>query len=422
MKKKIFHNWSLKLASLILASVIWFLVAKIGDPTDTVTFYNVPVKLTNTELLDKENKVFEVLDKTDSVRVSVKAPRSVTSKLRLSDIIAEADVSKLTDINTIEIAYSVPMVVEEVKGDHDSVRLSVEERATKWIRVQHHTDGEVAESYIVAGATLDQNRIEVTGPKSAVEQISYAGIGVDVTGATSNVSLNVEPEFYNAHGDLLTFNNVTRNVERVHVEVEVLSTKEVPIVLQTMGVPAEGYMATGKIESSIDSIVIAGKQSVLNSISKIEIPEDELNLTGESSDMVNIINLKDYLPENVRFADSSFNGRITVTVFIEELVDKTIQVTADKISITDLPAGYSAEITDVEENHMLTVTGLAENVSAISSSSVNGVIKISDWISEKNIDELKPGTYGIKVNFNLPDRVIMKNNVTVKVTISKVED
>lgn len=422
MKKKIFHNWSLKLASLILASVIWFLVAKIGDPTDTVTFYNVPVKLTNTELLDKENKVFEVLDKTDSVRVSVKAPRSVTSKLRLSDIIAEADVSKLTDINTIEIAYSVPMVVEEVKGDHDSVRLSVEERATKWIRVQHHTDGEVAESYIVAGATLDQNRIEVTGPKSAVEQISYAGIGVDVTGATSNVSLNVEPEFYNAHGDLLTFNNVTRNVERVHVEVEVLSTKEVPIVLQTMGVPAEGYMATGKIESSIDSIVIAGKQSVLNSISKIVIPEDELNLTGESSDMVNIINLKDYLPENVRFADSSFNGRITVTVFIEELVDKTIQVTADKISITDLPAGYSAEITDVEENHMLTVTGLAENVSAISSSSVNGVIKISDWISEKNIDELKPGTYGIKVNFNLPDRVIMKNNVTVKVTISKVED
>lgn len=422
MKKKIFHNWSLKLASLILASVIWFLVAKIGDPTDTVTFYNVPVKLTNTELLDKENKVFEVLDKTDSVRVSVKAPRSVTSKLRLSDIIAEADVSKLTDINTIEIVYSVPMVVEEVKGDHDSVRLSVEERATKWIRVQYHTDGEVAESYIVAGATLDQNRIEVTGPKSAVEQISYAGIGVDVTGATSNVSLNVEPEFYNAHGDLLTFNNVTRNVERVHVEVEVLSTKEVPIVLQTMGVPAEGYMATGKIESSIDSIVIAGKQSVLNSISKIVIPEDELNLTGESSDMVNIINLKDYLPENVRFADSSFNGRITVTVFIEELVDKTIQVTADKISITDLPAGYSAEITDVEENHMLTVTGLAENVSAISSSSVNGVIKISDWISEKNIDELKPGTYGIKVNFNLPDRVIMKNNVTVKVTISKVED
>ena len=262
----------------------------------------------------------------------------------------------------------------------------------------------------------------MTGPKSAVEQISYAGIGVDVTGATSNVSLNVEPEFYNAHGDLLTFNNVTRNVERVHVEVEVLSTKEVPIVLQTMGVPAEGYMATGKIESSIDSIVIAGKQSVLNSISKIVIPEDELNLTGESSDMVNIINLKDYLPENVRFADSSFNGRITVTVFIEELVDKTIQVTADKISITDLPAGYSAEITDVEENHMLTVTGLAENVSAISSSSVNGVIKISDWISEKNIDELKPGTYGIKVNFNLPDRVIMKNNVTVKVTISKVED
>ena len=62
MKKKIFHNWGLKLASLLLAFVIWFLVAKFGDPIVSVTFPNVRVSLTNTELLDNENKVFEILD------------------------------------------------------------------------------------------------------------------------------------------------------------------------------------------------------------------------------------------------------------------------------------------------------------------------------------------------------------------------
>ena len=32
MKKRIFHNWGLKLASLLLASLLWFVAAQIADP------------------------------------------------------------------------------------------------------------------------------------------------------------------------------------------------------------------------------------------------------------------------------------------------------------------------------------------------------------------------------------------------------
>lgn len=422
MKKKIFHNWSLKLASLILAAVIWFLVAKIGDPTDTVTFYNVPVRLTNTELLDEENKVFEVLDKSDTVRVTVKAPKSVTSKLRLSDIVAEADMAKLTDISTIEIAYSVPMVVEAVTGDHDSVRLRVEERATKWIRVQHHTNGEVAEGYIVSGATLDQNRIEVSGPKSVVERISYAGVTVDVSGATSNVSLNVEPVFFDTNGSAVAMNNVSQNVGRVHVDVDVLATKEVPIDLKTMGVPAEGYAATGRIDSSMESILIAGKASAINAVNKIVIPENQLNLTGENGNMVNIVNLKDYLPEGVRFADSSFNGRITVTVYIEELIEKNILIPLSAITISGVPENYQAEFEESQANHILTVYGLNEDVSRITVSSLAANVNISDWMQEKSISELKPGTYEMGMKFTLSDRIMTRNDLSAKVVVYKTEE
>lgn len=74
MRKKIFHNWGLKLASLLLASLIWFLVAEFGDPIVPVSFPNVRVILKNTEQLEKENKVYEVLDHTDTVRVTVWIP------------------------------------------------------------------------------------------------------------------------------------------------------------------------------------------------------------------------------------------------------------------------------------------------------------------------------------------------------------
>ena len=63
MKKLLTRNLGLKLASLLLAFVLWFLVAQIYDPKDTVTFNNIQVRLINTELLDEEGKVYEVLDK-----------------------------------------------------------------------------------------------------------------------------------------------------------------------------------------------------------------------------------------------------------------------------------------------------------------------------------------------------------------------
>ena len=48
MKKRIFRNWGLKLASILLACILWLLVTKLGDPHDRRVFLNIPVTLVNT--------------------------------------------------------------------------------------------------------------------------------------------------------------------------------------------------------------------------------------------------------------------------------------------------------------------------------------------------------------------------------------
>ncbi|MBP5669225.1 MAG: hypothetical protein J6X14_02840, partial [Lachnospiraceae bacterium] len=126
LKKMLLHNWGLKLASVFLAFVIWFIVAQVGDPKDTRAFSNIQVRLVNTNLLTEQNKYFAVIDGTDTVRVSVTAPTSVFQTLRASDIIAEADISKLTDINTIQITYyAINTNADAISfdGDHDVVQL-----------------------------------------------------------------------------------------------------------------------------------------------------------------------------------------------------------------------------------------------------------------------------------------------------------
>lgn len=425
MKKALTRNLGLKLASLVLAFVLWFLVAQIYDPKDTVTFNNIQVRLINTELLDEEGKVYEVLDNSNLVRVTVTGPQSIVkSELRRSDIVAEADMSKLTDINTIAITYYCENVSNdsvEIKGNHDSVRLSVEDKTSKWIKLESNTIGEVASGYMIGNVTLDQTNIEVTGPKSAISQVDHAGVDINVTDSTSSLSANVDIKLYDADGNELTLESVKKNVNSAHMTVEVLATKEVPVEIEYMGVPEDGYMATGEVESSVPTVRIAGTASALVGISAITVPEERMNITGQSDDLVDIINLKEYLPSNVRLANKSFDGKITATVYIEPIDTKDLTIPADNISITGVPDGMEAEVTSTAEEYDITVSGLTRDVSILRDSSVTGVLDLNQWMEDNGLEELTPGNYTIPVTFNLSENITVDTDVSIHIRLKNAD-
>lgn len=425
MKKALTRNLGLKLASLVLAFVLWFLVAQIYDPKDTVTFNNIQVRLINTELLDEEGKVYEVLDNSNLVRVTVTGPQSIVkSELRRSDIVAEADMSKLTDINTIAITYYCENVSNdsvEIKGNHDSVRLNVEDKTSKWIKLESNTIGEVASGYLIGNVTLDQTNIEVTGPKSAISQVDHAGVDINVTDSTSSLSANVDIKLYDADDNELTLESVKKNVNSAHMMVEVLATKEVPVEIEYMGVPEDGYMATGEVESSVPTVRIAGTASALVGISAITVPEDRMNITGQSSDLVDIINLKEYLPSNVRLANKSFDGKITATVYIEPIDTKDLTIPADNISITGVPDGMEAEVTSTAEEYNITVSGLTRDVSILRDSSVTGVLDLNQWMEDNGLEELTPGNYTIPVTFNLSEDITVDTDVNIHIRLKNAD-
>lgn len=421
MKKLLTRNLGLKLASLLLAFVLWFLVAQIYDPKDTVTFNNIQVRLINTELLDEEGKVYEVLDNSNLVRVTVTGPQSIVkSELRRSDIVAEADMSKLTDINTIAITYYCENISNdsvEIKGNHDSVRLNVEDKTSKWIKLESNTIGDVASGYMIGNVTLDQTNIEVTGPKSAISQVDHAGVDINVTDSTTSLSANVDIKLYDADDNELVLESVKKNVDSAYMTVEVLATKEVPVEIEYMGVPEDGYMATGEVESSVPTVRIAGTVSTLVGISAITVPEDRMNITGQSDNLVDIINLKEYLPANVRLADKSFDGKITATVYIEPIVSKDLTVAAENISVTGVPDGMEAEITSTAEEYNITVSGLSRDVSILHDSSVTGILNLTQWMEDNGVEELTPGTYTIPVTFNLAEDITVVPDINIHIRL-----
>lgn len=427
MKKKIFRNWGLKLASILLACILWLLVTKLGDPQDRRVFLNIPVTLVNTELLDSQNKFYEVLDNTDKVRVSIRGPKSVVEDLKQSDIIAEADVSKLTDINTIAIKFSIlntdtSLDSIEIDGSPEVVQLNVEDKVHEWIRVQHRTVGEVAEGFMVGNTSVDQTMIEVTGPVSSVEKIKSAVVEIDVTGASSNLSANVETTFYDQEGNALELPNVTKSVNYIRMSVEVLAVKTVPVELNVMGKPADGYLETGLVTCDPATVTIAGTPAVLAEIKKITIPEEQLDISGAEGNVVNTINIRPYLPDYVRLADSSFDGRIKASVYIEPEMERTLLIPYSSIDVLGLPEELLMEEPENTPTLELRVSGLEAAVSPLDQNAIRGTADIGAWMREQRMEELEPGTYRIPVIFSLPGNVTIESQVYMQITIIGTED
>ena len=423
--KRLLNNLGLKLISVVFAVVIWFLVVMISNPKDSVTFSGIQVNLINTELLEAGDKIYDIKDNTDKVRVTVEAPRNVINQLRSSDIVAEADVSRLTEVNTIAISCRVlneDVEISSVTCSPELMSLNVEEKAKKWVNVRHNTVGEVAEGYMVASVSSEQTRVEVLGPQSVVEKISYVGLEIDVTGATENVSGNVDVRFYNVEGQMLDDSRITKNVDSIHMEVRVLATKEVPFELNYTGTPAEGYLATGEIICDRPTVMIAGSAATLADITKVTIPERELDITDKDEDYEKTIDIRKYLDNNVILADSGFNGRITVRVAIEEEAGRTLVIPEANITLTNLPAGYDAALTEGQGAIRLRISGLGANVSAVDQNAIGGTVDIGKWMQSRNMASVANGAYDIPVDFTITDHVNIEGEVTVKVNIVRIEE
>ena len=392
MRNKLFNNAGLKILSVVLATILWFLVVQIEDPQDSKTLSDIKVKLINTSLLENENKVYRVLDNTDTVSVTVKAPKSVISQLRSSDIVAQADVGKLTDINTVAITYSIENVDSDytIQGNHDSVKLDVEDRKTKWVKLRYSTTGEVAEGYMVASASPDQTQVEVSGPASVVDAVSYAKVDIDVTDATSNLSVSVDISLFDSEDNQIDQQTITKNVDYVHMTVEVLATKEIPVKVNFSGEPAEGYGTTGEVTCSPSSITVAATPSALANIDALEIPAEAIDITDAKETVEASLYARDYLDDNVKLASFESDYKLTVNIGIEEVQELNVSVRPNRVSFENVPSGIDVSAdNDVEVN--LKLKGLTSVISGLNTSSLRGTADIGKYFDDNGLTSTEDG-------------------------------
>lgn len=419
MKSKLMHNLGLKIMAVLISVVLWMLAVDINDPVINKYINNVQVQLTNTGALTGQGKTYRIVDNSDTIRVSVRAPKSAISAIDAQSVMAKADLSEITDDGRvpIELSLSSGLDVEKITSDRQYVQLQVENKKTRQLSIEVAKNGTLPDGYATGRIDMETNTLSISGPESAVNAVNRAVVDISLDNVTANVEIDATIRLLDADGNEITSSEIRKNVDSVKVTVPILETKEVTISASAIGEPADGYEQTGMVTVSPATVKIAGRAAVLDKISEITIPAEELDLTDATAPVTNTIDIREYLPSDISLADADFDGTVTVSADIEQIRRKTISFDADSVQLLNIPDGWLAEAVS-GQNLQLTVRGLQDNLNNVDAGTITPHADLSALIDENGT--VTAGEQEVTVKFLLPASVEQVNAVTVQVHLTQL--
>ena len=235
--------------------------------------------------------------------------------------------------------------------------------------------------------------------------------------AKKDFSDKIEPVAYDKDGNKidstnLTFKNNGSRVTDITVNVTVYNTKTIPIELEVIGEPAEGYVFTDQLESSPDAIVVGGVTKRLAKMTTLKIPVD---ITGASNEYETNISLDEYLPDGIKLVNSDV--KLSVRVMLERVITKSIDLTKADIEMRNLQSGYKAVYIDETDEITIQLQGTQSQLKDFTSKSIGAYIDLSS---------AKEGEYYFQLQFdNISEKFLVQAvqlvHLSVKDGVTKPE-
>lgn len=408
MKKKLTNNLGMRILAVVIAILIWIIVVNVSDPIIESTYPGIPVEIINADTITKQNKTYDILNDTDSISVTLSAKRSISDLLGRDNIKATADLANLDmEKGTVRIKLETNKYndkIESIKAKNDILEVSIENLMRKQFAITSQVNGEPSDGYVIGDTVLDQNVVTVQGPESIVSQIDKAVVEASVAGMSTSISTTSTIRYYDADGNQLDSARLSGNISSVNLKVDVLATKMLGFRFNTTGELDPDYAIAGDITSDIDEVLVAGKSSIVTNTSAIAIPASAIDIEGKRETFSLTIDVTKYLPDTLKLIDEDFDGKITVTVPIEKMQSKEVEVAKSNITIS----GYDEDtqtVALVGTGINVGIKGLAADIQDMKKNAIKGEIDVASYMEDNNLTELKPGVYNFPVQLTLPDGI-----------------
>lgn len=277
------------IVSFLVSLSVWIYVTSVETVQSTKTFRNIQVDVIGEEtLLDSRNMVVTELEPV-SVTVEIRGPRRVVNALESEDLLAQVDVSKLTQAAYTSLNYTIvyPSGTDRrnltvVSRSQDSVNFMVSKLTEKQIPVQGGFEGKIASGYTAETPVFEPSTITLSGPEAYLKNIHHAYVTFGA-GQTVENTYSVETgfELQDSNNEPCSTTEISYDPTTIQATLPILAMKEVPL---TVGI-LEGAGATEantKITVEPKSITLAGDSAILSEINQITL--DTVDLTEFASE------------------------------------------------------------------------------------------------------------------------------------------
>jgi len=411
MKKRLMNNFGLKLLSLGIAIVFWFVIINSQDPMEKKTFKDVPVKVLNEEKVQEKEKVLEVLS-GDTVEVVVEGRRSVLEQLDKDDIEATADLSEVSFMDTVLVKATVPghADVTVLNNGENVMKLLFDDYVTRKFSFKVNTVGEPTTGYYVGDALPSPNIIQISGAKTVLDKVKEVALQVDVSGRSVDFVTTAVPVVYDMNGDEISSSklSVHSETEAVTVNVPILASKEMRIRVTAVGEPMEGFeVLSTNIAFQPETVRVAGTKEDLDKLGYFL--DVEVDVTGQIGTIERNIQLSSVLDDALTSVKAVDTQMVAVTVQITPYTERNVEIPASKIEFRNLEDDLYAEIISPE----------TVNISVRCKMSKAPLMTVSNLKPYVDLGGYAEGTYTLPMYLELPDKVIWGERKEVDIIVRK---
>jgi YbbR domain-containing protein len=213
IREMLTSNIWLKIASLVLAFILWFFVV-MSVHTDIII--DVPVKFIN------RPPDMEMMDGGRTVRLGIEGQERVLTALSQNDISVVIDLGEAkAGKNFFSLSredISMPGMLKLKSISPQTLSLVLEERLKKAVSVKPVVVGLPDEGYSVDGIIINPERVIVEGPESLIKRIkSVKTEPIDVTGIFESLRVSALLD--------ITEPNLTTDIREVEITIAVKKTR-----------------------------------------------------------------------------------------------------------------------------------------------------------------------------------------------------
>ena len=394
--------------SLLASLAIWVYITSVDSDEYKQSFRGVRVELVGEDVL-RQSKGLVITDlDTNSVTVELVGPRRIIASRDSADIVAQVDVSKLSQAAYTSLQYSLVFPdrtdsasIQASKKSPDTVNFMVSAQTSKTIQVRGSFEGQLAEGYTAEIPGFEPSTITISGPDAYISNVSYAWVTFGKDGVDSTYSVETGFVLLDKDGEECATTGISCSTDVVKATLPLLAKKEVPLNVDLI----EGAGATSKntkVKIEPETITLAGDSALMAGLNKITVATIDLTDFGLSFTDTFTIPLSDEV--------KNLTGVTEATVTVEVVGLETRTFTVKNISCTNVSDGYEAEI--ISESITVTLRGTAEQLDQVKTENLRAVADLVDYKGST-------GAYMPEVKIHVdgfPEvGAIGKNNISIEI-------